>query len=107
MTATGMSAAAATSEPPHPDGDGYSGAQRHPVPLDAPDVVLRGQRLLAYGERLRREEAEIIQEPGRARPTGRPQRPPMDRQAPEVRVRQTRAPLLVDQLADGREFAHP
>ncbi len=28
------------------------GAGRHPVPLDAPDVVLRGQRLLAYGERL-------------------------------------------------------
>ncbi len=24
--------------------------KRHPVPLDAPDVALRGQRLLAYGE---------------------------------------------------------
>ena len=34
------------------------GARRQPVPLDAPDVALRGQRLLAYGERLRREEAE-------------------------------------------------
>ncbi len=31
----------------------------------------------------------------------------MYRQAPEVRVRQPRAPLLVDQLADGREFARP
>ncbi len=50
MTATGMSAAAGTSDPPNPDGDGYSGAQRHLVPLDAPDVALRGQRLLAYGE---------------------------------------------------------
>ncbi len=32
--ATGMSAAAAW----HPEGDGYSRSQRHPVPLDAPDV---------------------------------------------------------------------
>ncbi len=36
------------------------GARRHLVPLDAPDVALRGQRLLAYGERLRREEAEAV-----------------------------------------------
>ncbi len=36
----------------------FQGARRQPVPLDAPDVALRGQRLLAYGERLRREEAE-------------------------------------------------
>ncbi len=28
------------------------GARRHPLPLDAPDVALRGQRLLAYEERL-------------------------------------------------------
>ncbi len=103
MTATEINAAAATSDP---DGDGYSGAQRHPVCLDVPDVTLQGQRLLAYGERLRREEAENIQEPGRACPTGRPHRPPMERQVPEVRVRQPRAPPLVDQLADGREFAH-
>ncbi len=34
------------------------GARHHPVPLDAPDVALRGQRLLAYGERLQREETE-------------------------------------------------
>ncbi len=51
-TATGMSAAAAW----HPEGDDYSRSQRHPVPLDAPDVALRGQRLIAYEERLRREE---------------------------------------------------
>ncbi len=36
------------------------GARRHPVPLDAPDVALRGQRLLAYGEQLRWEEAEVV-----------------------------------------------
>ncbi len=65
MTATGMSAAA-TSDP---DGDGYSRTQRHPVPLDAPNVALQGQRLMAYGERLRREEEQITQESGRARPT--------------------------------------
>ena len=104
MTATGISAGAATSDL---DGDGYSGAQCHPVPLDAPDVALQSQRLLAYDERLRREEVEITQEPGRARPTGRPHRPPMKRQAPEVRERQPHAPLLFDQIADGREFAHP
>ncbi len=40
MTATGTSAAAATSDALNPDGDGYSGAQRHPVPLDASDVAL-------------------------------------------------------------------
>ncbi len=107
MTATRMSAATMTSDPPNPDGDGYSGAQPHPVPLDAPDIALRGQRLLAYGERLRSKEAEIIQEPVRDRPMGRPHRPLMDRYNPEVRVRQPRAPLLVNQLADIREFAHP
>ncbi len=68
MTVTGISAAA-TSDP---DGDGYSGTQRHTVILDAPNVALRRQRLMAYGERLRQKEAEITQEPGRARPTGRP-----------------------------------
>ncbi len=40
MTTRGMSAAAARSDPPNPDGDGHSGTQRHPVPLDAPDVAL-------------------------------------------------------------------
>ncbi len=49
------------------------GARRHPVPLDAPDVALRGQRLLAYGERLRREEAEAVNPAaGRARHPARP-----------------------------------
>ncbi len=65
-----MSGAEAMSYPPNPDRDGYSGTQRHPVPLDAPDVALQGQRLLAYGERLHPEEAEVILGPGRACPTG-------------------------------------
>ena len=42
----------------------------------APDVALRGQRLLAYGERLRREEAETGNPgAGRARHPARPRRP--------------------------------
>ena len=52
------------------------GARRQPVPLDAPDVALRGQRLLAYGERLRRDEAETGNPgAGRARHPARPRRP--------------------------------
>ncbi len=31
------------------EGDMICGARRYPVPLDAPDVALRGPRLLAYG----------------------------------------------------------
>ena len=42
-TATGVSAAAAW----HPEEDDYSRSQRHHVPLDAPDIALRGQRLMA------------------------------------------------------------
>ncbi len=49
VTAMGMSAAAAWQS----EGDDYSRSQRQPVPLDAPDVALRGQRLMAYEERLR------------------------------------------------------
>ncbi len=72
MTATGMSAAATW----HPEGNDYSRTQRHPVPLDAPNVALRGQRLMAYEERLRREEGS--QESDRARPSSRSYRPPME-----------------------------
>ncbi len=71
MTATVMSAAATL----HPEGDDYSRTQRHPVPLDAPDVALRGQRLMAYEERLKPEEGQASQETGRARPSNRPYRP--------------------------------
>ena len=38
--------------PPPREEDASRGARRQQVPLDAPDVALRGQRLLAYGERL-------------------------------------------------------
>ncbi len=101
MTATGMSATATLN----PEGNDYSRTQRHPVPLDAPDVALRGQRPMAYGEKLRREEEQISQESGRAGPTGRPHRPPMERLGPEARVRRPRTPLLVDRLTDAGELA--
>ncbi len=53
------------------------GTRRQPVPLDAPDAALRGQRLLAYGERLRREEVEAGNPgAGHARYPARPRRPP-------------------------------
>ncbi len=70
-TATGMSAAAAWQM----EGDDYSRSQRHPVSLDAPDVDLQGQRLMAYEERLRREEGRVSQETGRAQPSNRSYRP--------------------------------
>ncbi len=59
------------------DEDASHGARRQQVPLDAPDVALRGQRLLAYGERLRREEVETGN-PGAGRTChpARPRRPP-------------------------------
>ncbi len=83
MTATGMSATATLN----PEGNDYLRTQHHPVPLDAPDVALQGQRLMAYGERLCREEGQISQEESRAHPTGRPHRPPMEQLGPEARVR--------------------
>ena len=73
VTATGMSAAAAW----HPERD-YSRSQRHPVPVDAPDAALRGQRLMAYEERLRREEGRAGQGMGRARPSSGQHRPPVE-----------------------------
>ncbi len=48
----GMSAAAACQS----ERDDYPRSQRQPVPLDAPNVALRGQGLMAYEKRLRREE---------------------------------------------------
>ncbi len=52
------------------------GARCQPVPLDAPDVALRGQRLLAYGERLRWVEIEAGHPgAGRACHPDRPRRP--------------------------------
>ena len=92
-TATGMSAAAAS--------------QCHPVPLDAPDVALRGQRLMAYEERLRREEGRISQETGRARPSNRSYRLPVERMGPAAGVRRPRSPMLVDRLAEAKELAPP
>ncbi len=69
-----MSAAAAWQ----PEEDDYSRSQRQPVPLDVPDVALRGQRLMAYEERLRREEGRASQKTGQARPSNRQYRPPAE-----------------------------
>ncbi len=88
-----------------PEGDDYSRSQRQPVPLDAPDVALRGQRLMAYEERLRREEGRASQEMGQARPINRQQRPPVDRMGPAAGVRRPRTPLLVDRLAEAEDLA--
>ncbi len=53
---TGMSRSVPEPDQPNITAPGeentFHGARRQPVPLDAPDVALRGQRLLAYGERL-------------------------------------------------------
>ncbi len=102
-TATGMSAAAAW----HPEGDDYSRSQRHPIPLDAPDVALRGQRLMAYEERLRREEVRVNQVTGRARPSNRSYRPRVEQMGPAAGVRRPRMPLLVDRLSEAEELASP
>ncbi len=56
---------------------------------------------MAYGERLQREEEQISQESGRARPTGRPHRHPMEQLGLEARVRRPRTPLLVDRPNTG------
>ncbi len=107
MTVTGMSAAVALAEPPHRNNDSHQGAQRHPIPLDAPDVALKGQRLLVYGERLHHKEAGIVSaEPGRARPTARPLQPPLGRHIPEVRERPPPAPHMADQIEDIGEIVH-
>ncbi len=72
------------------------GARRQPVPLDAPDVVLRGQRLLAYGERLRRKEAETDNPgAGRARHPARPHRPTARQEGLETVEGQIPAPPAV------------
>ncbi len=87
-----MSAASAW----HPEEDDYSRSQCHPVPLDAADVALRGQRLIAYEERVRREEGRVSQETGRAQASNRSYRPPGERVGPAAGVRRPRTPLLVD-----------
>ncbi len=84
------------------------GARRHPVPLDAPDIALRGQRLLAYGERLRREEAEVVNPAaGCARHPARP-RQPMARQLwPEAAERQIPVPPAVGGRDEMRAVGQP
>ncbi len=59
MAVSVMSAAAAQADSPHLNHDPRYGVQHQPVPLDAPDVALRGQRLLSCGERLCQEEVGV------------------------------------------------
>ncbi len=88
--------------------DTICGARRHPVPLDAPDVALRGRRLLAYGWRLRREEAEAVNPAaGRARHPARPHRPMAGQQWPEAADRRIHTPPAADRGDDIRAVAHP
>ncbi len=68
---TGVPEPVRTNAPAPGEGNALHGARRQSVPLDAPDVALRGQRLLVYGERLRWEEIEA----GLARHPARPRRP--------------------------------
>ncbi len=69
IAVAGINVTATPADPPPQKEDCRDGAQRHPVPLDALYVTLRGQRLLAYGERLCRGEAGIAAaESGRDHP---------------------------------------
>ena len=86
----------------------FHGARRQPVPLDAPDVALRGQRLLAYGERLQREEVETVNPAaGRARHPARPRRPVARQQWPEAAERRMPAPPATTGRDDARMMGQP
>ncbi len=84
------------------------GTGRHPVPLDAPDIALRGQRLLAYGERIQREETEAVNPAaGRARHPARPRRPMARQQWPEAAERQMPTPPAAVGRDDIRMMGQP
>ncbi len=69
IAVAGINVTATPADPMPLKEDCRYGAQRYPVPLDALDVALRGQRLLGYGERLCRDEAGIAAaESGRDHP---------------------------------------
>ncbi len=58
LNAVPVPAYPAPADPVPMEGDLIRGARCHPIPLHVPDVALRGQQLLAYGERLLQEETE-------------------------------------------------
>ncbi len=92
-----MSRRAPEPDRPNDTGPGeesaFHGVRCQPVPLDAPDIALRGQRLLAYGERLRREEIEAVNPAARrARHLARPHRPTARQQWLEAAEGQTPVP---------------
>ncbi len=104
----GINAAATPADPLPLNEDCRYGAQRHPVLLDTRDVALRAQRLLAYGERLHREEAGIaVAESDRDSPAVRPHQTPLAHQMPEIVERQpppppTCYPWLIKQKTSGK-----
>ncbi len=104
-----MSAASVPADLALANRDPFYGAQHHPVPLDAPDVALRGQRLMAYGKRLCREETDIeVVEPGCAHHPARPHRPMAGHQLPEVADRnKLRLPWLLMQEKTSEQWDDP
>ncbi len=87
--------------------DMIRGARRH-LPLDAPDVALREQRLLVYGERVRRVKAEAVYpEKGHACHSARPRRPMARQQWPEAADRRTPTPPVADGGDDIRPLGRP
>ncbi len=92
-----MSATSAPGDPAPAEGAPCYGARHRPVTLDTPDVALRGQRLMAYGERLRWDEAEIAStDPGCARHPARPRRPMAGHILPEAADRRPPMPPMAD-----------
>ncbi len=103
-----MSAVSAPVDPAPAEGDPCYGARRRPVQCDAPDVAQRGQRLMAYGERPRREEAEIATaEAGRAHHPARPHQPMAGQQLPEAVDRRPPTPSMADGGDDDRAVGRP
>ena len=88
--------------------DASHGARHRTVPLDAPDVALRGQRLRAYGERLWREEVETGNPgAGRAHHPARPRRPTARQEWLEPVEGQMPAQTAAVGRANGRMMGQP
>ncbi len=98
-----MNAGSVPADPAPANHDPCHGPQRHTVPLDAPDIALRGQRLLINGERLCQEEPGTeIAEQGRVRHPARPHRPMTEHQLPEMADRQPPEPSVANAGEDIR-----
>ncbi len=92
----------------NPNHSAFHGARRQTVPLVAPDVALRGQRLLAYGERLPREEIEAGHPAaGCERHSARPHQPPARQEWLETVEGQMLAPPAAAGRDDARVIGQP